>query len=71
MWKLQKKSKIACTTHYIREQHLAEIILDDLRRVTYQARENQDTFVNYIAEKDNVALKKSILKSENGLSWFL
>ncbi len=63
----KRNRKIECSTHYIREQHLVEIVLDDLRRVTYHARENQEVFMEYIAEKDNKELKKSIIKIENEL----
>lgn len=31
----KKKGKEICSSHYIRERDLAQIILDDLRRVTH------------------------------------
>ena len=41
----KKRGKEKCTCHYIRENQLAEIILDDLRRVTHFARQQEELFI--------------------------
>ena len=37
----KKKGKDVCSGHYIREQELSAILLDDIRRVTHFARQNE------------------------------
>ncbi len=63
----KRNTKNKCSSHYIKEIDLKEIILDDLRRVTYEARENREIFVQCLAEKDNKEFKKYITKLENEL----
>ena len=50
----KKHGKEVCTAHYIREKQLAEIILDDLRRVTHFARQQETLFVQHINQRNNV-----------------
>lgn len=56
----KKKGKDVCSSHYIREQDLIHIILDDLRRVTHFARQKESLFAEYINRKNSIELKKEI-----------
>lgn len=47
----KKQGKEVCTAHYIREQELAAILLDDIRRVTCLAREHEEQFARCIQKK--------------------
>jgi len=47
----KKKGKDVCSAHYIREVDLNAIVLDDLRRVTHFARQNERRFAEYIGMK--------------------
>lgn len=49
----RKKGKEACQTHYIREVDLRAILLDDLRRITHFARQNENRFAKLISQKKN------------------
>jgi len=56
----KKRGKEKCTGHYIREYQLAAIILDDLRRVTHFARQQEALFIQYINRKNNAETKREI-----------
>ena len=56
----KKKGKEFCSAHYIREQDLMRIILDDLRRVTHFARQKERLFAEYINRKNSVELRREI-----------
>jgi len=56
----KKKGKEVCTAHYIREQDLTQIILDDLRRVTHFARQKERLFAEYINRKNSAELRREI-----------
>ncbi|WP_312810577.1 recombinase family protein [Sedimentibacter sp.] len=56
----KKKGKEVCSSHYIREQDLTHIILDDLRRVTHFARQRESLFAEYINRKNSIELRKEI-----------
>jgi len=56
----KKKGKDICSSHYIREQDLIHIILDDLRRVTHFARQKEALFAEYINRKNSVELRREI-----------
>ena len=56
----KKKGKDICSSHYIREQDLIHIILDDLRRVTHFARQKEALFAEYINRKNSVELHKEV-----------
>jgi DNA invertase Pin-like site-specific DNA recombinase len=56
----KKKGKDICSSHYIREQDLIHIILDDLRRVTHFARQKETLFAEYINRKNSVELRREI-----------
>ena len=55
-----KKDGEACTAHYIRECILDEIVLEDLRRVTAEAREHPQKFAEYLNSKQSAELQKDI-----------
>jgi len=56
----RKRGKEVCTAHYIREIQLAEIILDDLRRVTHFARQQESLFVQHINRRNSTETKREI-----------
>lgn len=56
----KKKGKDVCSAHYIRELDLYAIVLDDLRRVTHFARQNQRRFAEYIGMKIGKEAAKEI-----------
>ena len=59
-----KKDGEACTAHYIRECILNEIVLEDLRRVTVEAREHPQEFAEYLNSKRSAELQKEIRRLE-------
>ena len=59
-----KKDGEACTAHYIRECILDEIVLEDLRRVTAEAREQPQEFAEYLNSKQSAELQKEIRRME-------
>jgi DNA invertase Pin-like site-specific DNA recombinase len=63
----KKKGKDVCTGHYIREVQLAEIILDDLRRVTHYARQHEFLFAKHITQKNGAEIRKEIIQTEREL----
>lgn len=56
----KKKGKDTCTAHYIREQELSAIILDDIRRITYFARQNELRFAEHIRKKQGKEAQREI-----------
>lgn len=63
----KKKGKDACTGHFIREVQLAEILLDDLRRVTHFARQNEAVFAKHITQKNSAEIRRMIAQTEREL----
>ncbi len=59
-----KKDGEACTAHYIRECILEEIVLEDLRWVTAEAREHPQEFTEYLNSKQSAELQKEIRRLE-------
>ena len=59
-----KKDSEACTAHYIRECILDEIVLEDLRWVTVEAREQPQEFAEYLNSKQSAELQKEIRRLE-------
>ncbi len=59
-----KKDGEACTAHYIRECILDEIVLEDLRRVTAEAREHPQEFAEYLNSKQSAEIQKEIRRLE-------
>ena len=58
--KYKKTGRGNCTGHYIRESELAAIVLDDIRRVTHFARQNERKFAEYIGMKRTKEAQKEI-----------
>ena len=56
----KKKGKEVCSGHYIREVELAAILLDDIRRVTHFARQNEMLFAKHISQKQSKEAQKEI-----------
>ena len=56
----KKKGKDVCSTHYILEADLNAIVLDDLRRITHFARQNERRFAEYIGMKRTKEAQKEI-----------
>ena len=56
----KKKGKAVCTAHFIKEDQLAKIVLDDLRRVTHYARQHELMFAEVVAKKNSKETGKEI-----------
>lgn len=63
----KKKGRGCCSGHYIREGQLAEILLDDLRRVTHFARQNEAMFAKHITQKNSAEIRRMIAQTEREL----
>lgn len=63
----KKKGKENCSAHYIRETPLAEIILDDLRRVTHYARQHETLFAKHITQKNGAEIRREVAQTEREL----
>lgn len=62
----KKKGKEVCSGHYIREQELRAILLDDIRRITHFARQNELRFAEHIRKKQGkeVQIEISMLQKK-------
>lgn len=60
----KKKGKDVCSGHYIREVELAAILLDDIRRVTHFARQNEMLFAKHISQKQSKEAQKEIAQPQ-------
>ena len=49
-----------CTPHTIREMALDEIVLEEIRSVTYYARANTDQFVDFIQKKSSAESRREL-----------
>lgn len=56
----KKKGKEVCSGHYIREVELAAVLLDDIRRITHFARQNELRFAEYIGVKQGKEAQREI-----------
>ena len=63
-----KKDGEACTSHYIRECVLDEVVLEDLRRVTAMAREHSEEFAAYIGSRQSAEIQREIRRQEKELA---
>lgn len=63
----RKRGKETCSGHYIRESQLAAILLDDLRRVTHFARQNELLFAKHITQKNGAEIRREIARAEREL----
>ncbi len=58
--KYKKNGKDFCSSHYIRESILYAIVLDDIRRITHFARQNEVLFAQHIGMKRSREAKQEI-----------
>ncbi len=63
----RKRGKEKCSAHYLREVHLAAIVLDDLLRVTHFARQQEALFIQYINRKNNAEIRREIERLQREL----
>lgn len=63
----RKRGKEKCSSHYLREIHLAAIVLDDLLRVTHFARQQEALFIQYINRKNNAETRREIERLQREL----
>ncbi len=63
----KKKGKEVCTSHYFKEVDLAAILLDDIRRVTHFARQNERLFAERISKKHNKESHAEMLRLQKEL----
>ena len=63
----KRRGKENCSAHYIRETQLAEILLDDLRRVTHFARQNELLFAKHITQRNSTEIRREIAQTEREL----
>ena len=64
----KRRGSDACTSHYIRECILDEVVLEDLRRVTAMAREHTKEFAEYIGSKQSAEIQREIRRLEKELT---
>lgn len=64
----KKDGPDACTSHYIREVALREIVLETIRRTTEFARNHPEQFAEYIQQKQSTEVAKEIKSVERELS---
>lgn len=55
-----KHGKDFCTSHYIREDAIKAIVLDDVRRVTHLARTHESLFGKYLNKKNTSQVQSDI-----------
>ena len=56
----RKNGKDVCSPHYIRESILAAVVLDDVRRITHFARQNEVLFAKHIGMKRSKESQREI-----------
>ena len=56
----RKKGRDVCTAHCIREQELRAILLDDIRRITHFARQNELRVAEHIRKKQGKEAQREI-----------
>jgi DNA invertase Pin-like site-specific DNA recombinase len=56
----KENGKNVCSSHYIRESVLAAVVLDDIRRITHFARQNEVLFAQHIGMKRSREAKQEI-----------
>lgn len=64
----RKEGSHVCTSHYIREVALKEIVLETIRRNTEFARNHPEQFAEYIQQKQSTEVSKEIRQIERELS---
>lgn len=56
----KKKGKEVCSAHFIREVELRAILLDDIRRITHFARQNELRFAEHIQKRQSKEARQEI-----------
>ena len=64
----KKKGRDGCSGHFIREVELYAVVLDDLRRVTHFARQNERRFAEYIGMKQGKEAAREIASLQKKLN---
>ncbi len=64
----RKKGKDVCSPHHIREGDLSSVVLDDIRRVTHFARQNETLFARYIGQKHGKETQKEMAQLQKELT---
>ena len=64
----KKKGKDFCTGHYIRESELEAVVLDDLRRITHFARQNEQRFAQLIGSKQRKEAQREIIQLQKRIA---
>lgn len=59
--------KEECSSHYLRESQLTAVILDDIKRVTHFARQDETLFAQYINQKNTAETRKEITRLQKEL----
>ena len=60
----RNNTKVKCTPHRIREVVLDQILLEELRRVTYAARSREQEFAAYINKKSSSENRKELIAKQ-------
>lgn len=63
----KRYGKEECSSHYLRQCQLDKIILDDIRRVTHFARQDEALFAQFINEKNTAQTRKEITRLQKEL----
>ncbi|MEM1485798.1 DUF4368 domain-containing protein [Oscillospiraceae bacterium PP1C4] len=59
--------KEECSSHYLRQCQLDKVILDDIKRVTHFARQDEALFAQFINEKNTAETRKEIIRLQKEL----
>lgn len=63
----KRYGKEECSSHYLRQCQLDKIILDDIKRVTHFARQDEALFAQFINEKNTAETRKEINRLQKEL----
>lgn len=63
----KRYGKEECSSHYLRQCQLDKVILDDIKRVTHFARQDEALFAQFINEKNTAETRKEITRLQKEL----
>lgn len=63
----KRYGKEECSSHYLRQCQLDKVILDDIKRVTHFARQDEALFAQFINEKNTTETRKEITRLQKEL----
>lgn len=63
----KRYGKDECSSHYLRQSQLDKVILDDIKRVTHFARQDEDLFIQHINEKNSAETRTAITNLQKEL----